>query len=64
MWPRWEGYSAKGPAVAALQDGNLQGAPGTPHLHQEQKQSYHRLGADGGPAPVLNTHEHCLLRLS
>lgn len=37
--PGSEGYSAEGPAVAALQDGDLQGAPGTPHLHREQEQS-------------------------
>lgn len=29
---------AEGPAVTALQDGDLQGAPGTPHLHREQGQ--------------------------
>lgn len=29
--PRGEGYSAEGPAVTALQNGDLQGAPGTPH---------------------------------
>lgn len=39
-WPGCEGYSAKGPAVTALQDGDLQGAPSTPHLRQEQEQSY------------------------
>lgn len=32
---RCEGYSAKGPAVTALQDGDLQGAPGTRHLYRE-----------------------------
>lgn len=49
--PRCEGYGAKGPAVTALQDGDLQGAPGTPHLHRKQEQSYHQLGAYSGPAP-------------
>lgn len=38
-----EGDSAEGPAVTALQDGDLQGAPGTPHLQQRQGQSYHQL---------------------
>lgn len=33
-----DGDGAEGPAVAALQDGDLQGAPGTPHLHREQGQ--------------------------
>lgn len=36
--PGGEGYSAEGPAVTALQNGDLQGAPGTPHLHRKQKQ--------------------------
>lgn len=63
-WPGWEGHSAKGPAVTALQDGDLQGAPGAAHLHQEQEQSYCTLGAHGGPAPVLNTLEHCVTRPS
>lgn len=60
-WPGCEGISAKGPAVTALQDGDLQGAPGTPHLCQEQEQSYHQLDAHGGPAPVLKTSERGLI---
>lgn len=59
-----EGYSAKGPAVTALQDGNLQGAPGTPHLHRKQEQSYYQLGTYRGPAPLLSIYEHCLIRPS
>lgn len=55
-----EGNCAEGPAVTALQDGDLQGAPGTPHLHREQGQSYHQLGTYGGPGPVLNTREQGL----
>lgn len=43
--PGCEGDGAEGPAVTALQDGDLQGAPSTPHLRREQEQSYHQLGA-------------------
>ena len=41
---RCEGCGVKGPAVATLQDGDLQGAPSPPHLQQTQRQNIYPLG--------------------
>lgn len=41
---RREGCGVESPAVATLQDGDLQGAPSTPHLQQMQRQSFYSLG--------------------